>query len=232
MTANKVSSPVEPQEIPLFPLQRILYPSVSLPLQIFEQRYLRLVKESMAQQKPFGIVPILVGKEVLQGKEVGKSPDIFHRGTLVNIVDWSQTPNGLLGLVVKGARRITVGETRVEQDGLLLGEVTFEESEDSIPLVREDLDLLALLIDLTRQLGVEEYYLGTHLMSVLRGAFDADRLLEDEGVKSELDQAALVWRLADLLPVSQQQKRMLFEMDGASERLAEVRRWLLDLQSK
>ena len=69
------------REIPLFPLQGILYPSVSLPLQIFEQRYLRLIKESLAEEAPFGVVPIV------EGREVGKTPEILFRGTQVTIVD-------------------------------------------------------------------------------------------------------------------------------------------------
>ena len=46
-------------EIALFPLQAVLYPTIATRLQIFEQRYLRLVRECMADSKPFGVVPIL-----------------------------------------------------------------------------------------------------------------------------------------------------------------------------
>ena len=191
------------RETPLFPLQSILYPSVSLPLQIFEQRYLRLVKESLAGGIPFGVVPIV------EGREVGNTPKIIFRGTLVTIVDWSQQANGLLGIVIKGGQRFTVGETRVEADGLLLGEITLEAAEDPVPLAEEDRDLLKLLSDLARELRVEQYYMG-----------------------DDLDTLALTWRLADLLPASKAQKMALYEMSDSVERLAEVRRWVLELQQR
>lgn len=77
------------QIMPLFPLQRVLFPTVSLPLQIFEQRYLGLVKQSLSGDRPFAVVPILAGREV------GATPEIHHWGTAVRICDWSQLPNGL-----------------------------------------------------------------------------------------------------------------------------------------
>ncbi|MEH6544655.1 MAG: LON peptidase substrate-binding domain-containing protein [Porticoccaceae bacterium] len=229
MEIHKKAAAAEEQEIPLFPLQRVLYPSVSLPMQIFEQRYLRLVKESLAAQTAFGVVPIM------DGREVGSTPEICTRGTLVNIVDWSQLPNGLLGVVVKGLQRLTVGSTRVEADGLLVGKVRLEAEEDTIPLAPEDMDLVALLIDLARQLGVEEYYLGDNLMAALAASHNGendDGLLADERVRAELDRAVLVWRLADLLPVARSKKIALFDMADPEARLAEVRGWLLTLQSQ
>lgn len=229
MEKNKRVAAAEEREIPLFPLRRVLYPSVSLPMQIFEQRYLRLVKESLATQTAFGVVPIV------DGREVGSTPEISLRGTLVNIVDWSQLPNGLLGVVVKGVQRLTVGETRVEADGLLVGQVKLLAAEESAPLVAEDMDLVALLIDLARQLGVEEYYLGANLTAVLAEGLkdeNGDGLLADERLRAELDRAALVWCLADLLPVAMSKKIALFDMDDPEERLAEVRDWLLTLQSR
>ena len=229
METHKKVATAEEQEIPLFPLQRVLYPSVSLPMQIFEQRYLRLVKESLAAQTAFGVVPIM------DGREVGSTPEISPRGTLVNIVDWSQLPNGLLGVVVKGMQRLTVGSTRVEADGLLLGKVRLEAEEDTVPLVPEDMDLVALLIDLARQLGVEEYCLGGNLVAALTDGLHSENdegLLSDERVTAELDRATLVWRLADLLPVAMSKKIALFDVVDAEARMAEVRGWLLALQSR
>ena len=43
-------------EMPLFPLSGVLLPGGRMPLQIFEQRYLDLVRESMKSDSPFGIV--------------------------------------------------------------------------------------------------------------------------------------------------------------------------------
>ena len=42
--------------IPLFPLQLVLFPSVPLPLHIFEERYRTLVNRCLDEQTPFGVV--------------------------------------------------------------------------------------------------------------------------------------------------------------------------------
>ncbi|MDO7554463.1 MAG: peptidase S16, partial [Burkholderiaceae bacterium] len=42
--------------IPLFPLSSVLFPEGTLHLQIFEVRYLDLIKRCHQQQLPFGVV--------------------------------------------------------------------------------------------------------------------------------------------------------------------------------
>lgn len=232
MDSNNSNIVTEQQEIPLFPLQRVLYPCVALPLQIFEQRYLRLVKESLASQTAFGIVPLATGREVMAEQGVTSAPEIVCRGTLVNIIDWSQLPNGLLGIVVKGVQKFTVHSTRIENDGLLLGKITFDALEEPAPLGLEDMDLVALLIDLVKNLGVEEYYLDPYLAATLADGLEGDQLLDDDGVTNELNQLALVWRLADLLPVTRSKKIAFFDLADPTARLEELRRWLLELQSR
>jgi multidrug efflux pump subunit AcrB len=51
-------------ELPLFPLSAVLLPYGRMPLQIFEQRYLELVKSSMRSGEGFGIVRIERGVEI------------------------------------------------------------------------------------------------------------------------------------------------------------------------
>ncbi len=137
--------------IPLFPLQRVLFPSVPLNLQIFEPRYLRLVKESLADARPFGVVPIV------QGREIGHTPTIAPAGTLVTIRDWSPLPNGLLGVVVQGEHRLRVVCTSIEDDGLMIGDV-FALPEPVAPS-GDHADLAQLLDFLARRFGVAEQYL-------------------------------------------------------------------------
>jgi len=185
---------------PLFPLQRLVFPGVAIPMRIFEQRYLRLVRESLAAGTGFGVVPILAGREV------GATPSIAPLGTWVRIVDWSTLPNGLLGIEIRGERRLRVGATRVEADGLMRGEVTLLGEEVPLPLAAEDADLVALLGELARELGV------------------AARYLDDA-----LDGNRLAWRLADLLPVPTANKVALLELDDPAARLALVRRWVWEL---
>jgi uncharacterized protein len=191
-------------EQPLFPLQRVLFPGVSFPLRIFEQRYLRLVRESLAAGTGFGVVPILAGREV------GAPPTVARRGTWARITDWSTLPNGLLGIEIRGERRLVLGATRVAADGLLLGEVALQPAEAAAPpLTEAEADLVALLDDLARHLGVEAACLG-----------------------DELDTGLLGWRLADLLPVAVERKIALLAVEDPVARLGEVRRWVAELAGR
>jgi Lon protease-like protein len=82
-------------ELPLFPLSGVLLPFGRIPLQIFEQRYLDLVRDCMKSGTDFGVVWIRRGEEVAQRGRV--APDLGDYGTCARIVDWDQLPNGLLG---------------------------------------------------------------------------------------------------------------------------------------
>ena len=42
--------------IPIFPLNLVLFPGNSLPLHIFEPRYKTMIRDSMDNRTPFGIV--------------------------------------------------------------------------------------------------------------------------------------------------------------------------------
>jgi Lon protease-like protein len=51
-------------DLPLFPLQTVLFPGALLPLHIFEPRYQLLVRRCVERQTPFGVVLIRSGPEV------------------------------------------------------------------------------------------------------------------------------------------------------------------------
>lgn len=190
-------------ERPLFPLQRVLFPGATLPLRIFEQRYLRLVRESLAAGSGFAVLPILAGREV------GAPPAVASCGTWVEIADWSSLPNGLLGIEIRGERRLELGATRVEADGLMVGEVVLRPPEAALPLTAAEADLVALLSDLARHLGLESRYLS-----------------------HDLDAGSLAWRLADLLPVAVERKAALLALDDPAARLGEVRTWVAELAAR
>ncbi len=114
----------------LFPLNTVIFPGSILPLQIFEQRYLNLIKDCMKQQTGFVIVLIS------EGKEVGAAPQIYSTGCYVEIVDWEALPNGLLGISIEARYRVHLSNSAVRDDGLLLAEATAIKStlDDKHPL--------------------------------------------------------------------------------------------------
>ena len=50
--------------VPMFPLGNVLFPSIGLPLRIFEPRYVQMLRECMATDGEFGTVLIERGSEV------------------------------------------------------------------------------------------------------------------------------------------------------------------------
>ena len=51
-------------ELPLFPLNTVLFPGMVLPLHIFEERYKLMIGRCMEGSRPFGVVAIREGGEV------------------------------------------------------------------------------------------------------------------------------------------------------------------------
>ena len=73
-----------PNKIPIFPLsQAIFFPRTILPLNIFEDRYIQLVNDSMKENRMFGMVQPKNRKDT--------SPEVYKIGCLGKIVSFNET---------------------------------------------------------------------------------------------------------------------------------------------
>lgn len=106
-------------EIPLFPLRTVLFPGGNLPLRIFEQRYLSMIRECASQDTGFGVCLIQEGEEAIAPVKPARI------GTLARIVDWFTLEDGLLGVSTVGTARFLTEHTRKQEDGLFIGEVSW-----------------------------------------------------------------------------------------------------------
>lgn len=116
------------ETIPLFPLNSVVFPKGRISLQIFEARYVDLVRLCLKEQSGFGIVLIEKGNEVAH---LGQKLDIHRVGTYCEVVDWNELPNGLLGITVEGLRTFTIIESWREASKLCKADITFRQ-HDSI----------------------------------------------------------------------------------------------------
>jgi Lon protease-like protein len=181
-------------ELALFPLGTVLYPGGPLPLRIFEPRYVDLVKRCTRDNAPFGVVLIR------EGAEAGPVARIAEVGTSARIVDFYALADGLLGLYCLGERRFRVLRRWQQEDGLHLAEVTWFAEEPPCALPAEHQHLAALLTRIIPELG--ELY---------------------EGVAMRPDDAAWVsFRLAELLPISPDDKQSCLELEDPLVRLARL----------
>lgn len=179
-------------ELPLFPLDVVLVPGAHLPLRIFERRYLDMVRECTADDKPFGVVL------VVQGKEPGEPASHVRVGTEARIRDFSTTQDGLLGVAARGERRFEVMSTTARHDGLLVGALRPLDPEPPIALPAR-FGLLADIVDGFMNSVGSDY-----------PSFEsADR-----------DNAAWVsYRLTELLPLENAEKQALLELKDPFDRL-------------
>jgi Lon protease-like protein len=91
---------------PMFPLGTVLFPSVVLPLHVFEPRYRQMTAECIEREREFGVVLIE------RGSEVGGGDLRTDVGTLARIVQAQPFPDGRWALATVGTRRIRVDEWR------------------------------------------------------------------------------------------------------------------------
>ena len=130
-------------ELPLFPLSGVLMPYGRMPLQIFEPRYLDLVRDCMKTDSAFGVVWIRRGAEVAQRGSA--SPQLGDYGTTARIVDWDHLPNGLLGLTIQGGQRFDLGATGVRANGLVVGQVALRPQLEPVAMEPRWQSLLDIL---------------------------------------------------------------------------------------
>jgi|SRR5688572_5001863 len=179
-------------ELPLFPLQTVLLPEGRLALRVFESRYLDMVAQCLRGANRFGVVAIR------EGAEVGAATT-YDYGTSAEIVDWSQEPGGLLGILAVGREPFRLLGSRREPSGLYVGTVQWLEGTAPQPLAQEHLPLAALLRRLLEPLPL--YH----------------------GVGASFDDAAWVGgRLIELLPLELAFKQSLLEIREPVQRLARL----------
>lgn len=96
------------REIPLFPLQVVLFPGGVLPLHIFEPRYREMVTYCLDTDSEFGVVLIN------EGTETGGAAGPYRVGTATRILDVSHLPDGRMNIVTAGEYRFEILDVQDE----------------------------------------------------------------------------------------------------------------------
>lgn len=182
-------------DLPLFPLNTVLFPGGELSLRIFEPRYLDMIRDCARHNTGFGVCLILAGAEV------GAPATPAAIGTLAHIIDFDAGPDGLLGIRARGSQRFRVGATRVRDNGLVLGRAEYWEDE-AVQAVPTEFSLLATIVErLLEQVG------GTHA----------------KAERARLDDASWVgFRLAELLPLAPPERQHLLQLTDPLARLQQL----------
>lgn len=179
------------EEIPIFPLHTVLYPGGPLSLRVFEPRYTDMISQCLKGDHGFGVCLIR------EGDETGVAASSHEIGTIAQIEDWHMRKDGLLGIDVKGERKICIKSQSVASNQLLIAEVEYLKEEPAIEVPPEFIDLVDLLEERISQLG-KRY----------------------SNVKVNFTDAAWVgYRLAEVLPLRLSQKQYFLQMEQPLRRL-------------
>lgn len=194
--------------VPVFPLNTVLFPGVTVPLHVFEERYRRLVNDLLAMPDPaervFGIVAIREGYEV--GDHGVQSA---HRvGTLVQLTSVEPYDDGRFDIEVTGRQRLRM--STMDTTG---------------PYFQAEVDLLAdddepgARNEATRALAAFHAYRAQ--LSEMRGG----PVLTGD---LPTDPAYLSYALAATCLLTLRERQALLEADSARERLTMLRLGLVD----
>ena len=183
-------------DLPLFPLNTVLFPGMPLPLHIFEERYKRLIRDCLEIHQPFGVVLIRKGDEAN-----GPLAEPHEIGCTARIVDIQPLSDGRINIITLGENRFRIHSLHYELP-YLVGKV------ELFPFLAEDPDSLTLL---ARQLtpSVQRYIQILNEMGALK----------PDGLNLADDPVVLAYLAAVLLQVPADQKHVFLDLERASDLL-------------
>lgn len=185
------------RRLPLFPLNTVLFPTATLPLQIFEDRYKLMLRDCLQGDSSFGVVLIK------SGSEVGEPAEPYSVGTVAHITQVSDAGDGKIFVSAIGQQRFRIIEI-VQTRPYMTAEVELlEEVEggDQPDLPSPDMD--AIRHDATRYVQLT-LGLGGGWLSRL---------------KLPVDETFLSYYLPKLLQVEMPHKQALLEIPSTTLRL-------------
>jgi len=181
-------------ELPLFPLNTVLFPGMPLNLHIFEDRYTRMIRECIESRKPFGVALIKRGLEAH-----GPPAEPHEIGCTARIIEVEPLSEGRMNIVALGQKRFRILSLN-DQNSSLVGTV------ELYPLEGSDKEILALIGKRLRP-WVKRYM---HILSqVSNASLEAEHLPNDP--------LALANLAAVLLQVPSTQKQPLLAAERAVE---------------
>ncbi len=194
-------------QLPLFPLQTVLFPGGVLPLRVFEVRYLDLIQRCQKEGAPFGVVCLTQGSEVRQAPAAGGAApaEVFHIiGTLAHIEMYERPQPGLMLIRCRGGRRFRLLHSEQMKHGLWTGEAEYLADDPVVPVPQ---DLVPVRVGLQRLLQ--------HMQTQ---AQPGDELPIQPPLQWD-DCGWVAHRWCDILPVSPQLKQQFLAVDNPLIRL-------------
>jgi Lon protease-like protein len=183
-------------ELPLFPLNVVLFPGTVLPLHIFEARYRQMVADCQREDKPFGVVLLKPESEHLH--EVP-----YTIGTMAEIRNVDRLQDGRYNLIAMGTQRFRIIDQHRNKPYLSAFIAPYE---DAVEPEEELRGYLARARDL----------FGAYLDILLKAGDESD-------IEANLPDGAeaLSHFIAYILDIKDEQKQYFLELTSTRQRLQE-----------
>lgn len=182
-----------PNSIPIFPLDNVLLlPFGKLPLNIFEERYIKMTIDSLKSHRMIGII-----------QPKNNNNELFQMGCIGKITSYIETPDYRLVLNLEGICRFVLDERNLNARGYYQASINCDD-------YLEDLNNLEPNID------------RTSLIQKYSNFFKMKKLDIDKDVLSETSNLQLLSTLAMLAPFNKIDKQAILESPNISSRIETI----------
>jgi Lon protease-like protein len=196
-----------PGRFPIFPLRgAMLLPGGNLPLNIFEPRYLQMVRDAMQTDRVIGMI------QPKTDEAGGMPPPLYQTGCAGRITNFSETEDGRFLITLTGVCRFDVAD----------------ELEVTTPYRQVVADFDRWRADMQPAPPPEE--LKGRLCRVLRSYFDRHGIEADWNAIENAPLAGLVTSLCMICPFEPEEKQALLEA-GDAERQARLLIALMEMEA-
>jgi Lon protease-like protein len=186
-------------ELPLFPLHVVLFPGRQLPLHLFELRYRQMLADCRRSENRFGVVAIRSGRA-----EEARDTDFFSVGTVAQIEQVAELPDGRSNIVTRGTCRFRVRDLLPNSSYVLADVELLEDGPAGPDETARARQLRELLLPYLASLGAP------------------DELL----ARVPTDPEGLAYLAAAAIQVELPEQQRLLELDTTAERLSATLRIL------
>ena len=186
----KVSSKNIPNNLPLFPLDNVLLlPFGKLPLNIFEERYINMVLDSLKSHRMIGII-----------QPRNNNNELFMMGCIGKITSYIETPDFRLVLNLEGVCRFVLNERNLTSKGYYQGNIETDNFLDDLNEIEPMLD---------RNTLIQKY----------TNFFKIKKLAIDQEILGETSNLQLLSTLAMLAPFNKIDKQAILESPNVKDRI-------------
>ena len=179
-----------PNKIPLFPLDNVLLlPFGKLPLNIFEERYINMVLDSLQSHRMIGII-----------QPKNNNNELFMMGCIGKITSYIETQDYRLVLNLEGICRFILKEKNLTSKGYYQADIETDNYLDDLNEIEPMLD---------RKVLIQKY----------TNFFKIKKLAIDQQILSETSNLQLLSTLAMLAPFNKIDKQAILESPNVKDRI-------------